>query len=72
MLADLGYDKRLPCQMRSRLGQHPPNVYRSELVNFSKSVEQFFNENKECALISQPALTDLVPARLDNVGALAH
>ena len=53
-------------------GQHPPNVHRNELVNFSKLVEQFFNEIKECALISQRALTDLVPARLDNVGALAH
>ena len=31
-----------------------------------------FNEIKECALISQCALTDLVPAGLDNVGALAH
>jgi hypothetical protein len=58
--------------MRSRLGQHPPNVHRNERVNFSKLVEQFFNEITECALISQRALTDLVPARLDNVGALAH
>ena len=58
--------------MRSRLGQHPPNVRRNELVKFSKLVEQFFNEIKECALISQCALTDLVPAGLDNVGALAH
>jgi hypothetical protein len=48
------------------------HVHRNELVNFSKLVEQFFNEIKECALISQRALTDLVPARLDNVGALAH
>ena len=58
--------------MRSRLGQHPPNVHRNELVNFSKLVEQFFNEIKECALISQHALTDLVPMGLDNVGTLAH
>jgi hypothetical protein len=47
-------------------------LHRNELVNFSKFVEQFFNEIKECALISQLAITDLVPARLDNVGALAH
>jgi hypothetical protein len=39
--------------MRSRLGQHPPNVRRNELVKFSKLVEQFFNEIKECALLSQ-------------------
>ena len=58
--------------MRSRLGQHPPNVRRNELVKFSKLVEQFFNEIKECALISQRALTDLVRSGLDNVGALAH
>ena len=73
VLADLGYDAdRITCQMRSRLDQHPPNVHRNELVNFSKLVEQFFNEIKECALISRRALTDLVPTGLDNVGALAH
>jgi hypothetical protein len=37
--------------MQSRLGQHPPNVRRNGLVKFSKLVEQFFNEIKECALI---------------------
>jgi hypothetical protein len=58
--------------MRSRLGQHLSNVRRNELVKFSKLVEQFFNEIKERALISQRAPTDLVPAGLDNVGALAH
>ena len=52
VLAGLGY-QRLPYQMRSRLGQHPPNVRRNELVKFSKLVEQFFNEIKECALLSQ-------------------
>jgi hypothetical protein len=62
----------LPCQMRSRLGQHLSNVRRNELVKFSKLVEQFFNEIKERALISQRAPTHLVPARLENVGALAH
>jgi hypothetical protein len=39
--------------MRSRLGQHPPNVRGNELVKFGKLAEQFFNEIKECALISQ-------------------
>ena len=72
MLADIGY-QRLPRQMRSRLGrQHPPDMHRNELVKFSKLVEQFFNEIKECALVSQRALTDLVRSGLDNVGALAH
>jgi hypothetical protein len=51
---------------------HPPNVRRNEPFNFSKLVEQFFNEIKECALRSQYTLTDLVPTGLDNVGALAH
>ena len=56
----------------SRLGQNPPDVRRNELVNFSESVEKFFNEIKECALRSQRARTDLVPSGLDNVEALAH
>jgi hypothetical protein len=71
VLADIGY-QRLRRQMRSRLGQHPPDMHRNELVKFSKLVEQFFNEIKECALVSQRALTDLVRSGLDNVGALAH
>ena len=58
--------------MRSRLGQHPPDMHRNELVKFSKFVEQFLNEIKECALIVGAPLTDWVPAGLDNVGALAH
>jgi len=53
-------------------GPTSPNEHRNELVNFSKLVEQFFNEIKQCALISQRALTNLVPAGLDNAGALAH
>ena len=66
------YEDEIPQHSLVGLGQHPPNVHRNELVNFSKSVGQFFNKIKECALISQRALTGLVPARLDNVGALAH
>jgi hypothetical protein len=66
------YENEIPQHSLVGLGQHPPNVHRNELVNFSKLVGQFFNEIKDCALISQRALTDLVPARLDNVGALAH
>jgi hypothetical protein len=50
----------------------PADMRRNEPFNFSKLVEQFFNEIKECALTSQSALTDLVPTGLDNVGALAH
>jgi hypothetical protein len=76
VLADLGYDadwiSGIPAKCGRVWGQHPPNVHRNELVNFSKLVEQFLNEIKERALISQRALTDLAPARLDNVGALAH
>jgi uncharacterized protein YbjT (DUF2867 family) len=38
--------------MRSCL-RHPPNMRRNEPFNFSKLVQQFFNEIKECALIGQ-------------------
>ena len=75
VLADLGNDadwiRGFPAKC-GRAWANIPNMRRNELVNFSKFVEQFFNEIKECALISQLALTDFVPARLDNVGALAH
>ncbi len=52
VLANIGY-QRLPRQMRARLGQHSSDMHRNELVKFSKFVEQFLNEIKECALISQ-------------------
>jgi hypothetical protein len=64
-------DQRLPRRMRS-CWAIPADMRRNEPFNFSKLVEQFFNEIKECALTSQSALTDLVPTGLDNVGALAH
>jgi hypothetical protein len=47
------YEDEIPQHSHVGLGQHPPDVHRNELVDFSKLVEQFFNEIKECALISQ-------------------
>src|SRR5262245_13148304 len=55
--------RNLPCVFvaRSQLGslRTSPNVHRNELVNFSKLVGRFFNEIKECALISQARLNRL-------------
>jgi hypothetical protein len=62
--ADLGYDAHRIRGFPVKCGRVRaiPNVRRNELFNFSKLVEQFFNEIKECALTSQYALTDLVAA----------
>jgi transposase len=80
VLADLGYDADWIRAFPAKCGRVWANIpltciemswstSASWSSNFStKSI----NEIKECALISQRALTDLVPARLDNVGALAH
>jgi len=76
VLADLGYDADWIRGFPAKCGRVWANIPLTCIeMSWSTSASwssNLFNEIKECALISQHALTDLVPMGLDNVGTLAH